>query len=215
MRLSLIAMVILLYCNVVYAEVFIWEDKTGVHITENIEKLPIKYQQKYGEFVVKNKSQNKMPVPIVKKTPELALSALKALKKFGARVNTGISYSDYLSVLGETKYEVDAFSESKSANDFPELRSSMELALTNYTYAGTIWKKSRDRQISGFIEITNSFVMSLSKIYPNINKLEKHEIKYSFNGIELDEKWFYNGNDLLSLLWSEADKEIKNIKMLE
>lgn len=73
------------------------------------------------------------------KTLNAAQSAYKALKKLSIRIETGINYSDYVSALADTKYEVSNFLDDSSSKTLPEISNRIELVLLHYEFARTAW----------------------------------------------------------------------------
>lgn len=74
------------------------------------------------------------------KALQAASNALKALQKFRYRVETGISYREYIPALGELKYEVLQFASNNSVPSMNEISELMNSSVTAYEYAGMVWR---------------------------------------------------------------------------
>ena len=69
-----------------------------------------------------------------------AKDAIMALKKLEARTEVGISYQDYISALGETKFPVNIYLESKESVNNSQLKYAIVKAMRCYDDAKTYWK---------------------------------------------------------------------------
>jgi len=127
-----------------------------------------------------------------------AKEAIYALKKLEARVQSGISYRDYSSALGEAKFPVNMFIESADAKKAPELTASINKAMAHYEFVGAIWnaKFSSDNPYlkGGFIEEGSSLGLRIHELYPQAES----------------EKNYYFADELFRIIWAEASKELKN-----
>jgi hypothetical protein len=68
--------------------------------------------------------------------------AYRALKKIEARCQTGISYRDYGSSLGDAKFELNMFFEGPEAKDKPELVYFLKEAMKYYEEALDLWSRN-------------------------------------------------------------------------
>lgn len=68
-----------------------------------------------------------------------ARQALGALKKLNARVSTGISHRDYPAVLSDATFEVRQFTDSRDAQEMPEVTEALKRALQHYVFAQRLW----------------------------------------------------------------------------
>lgn len=118
-----------------FGDTFFWEDKKGVHATQNPSELPPKFLKKYKDLV-KNSPAVEAPKPF----PESAKSAVRALKKMEALCNSRLTVGDYDKALGETAFEVNMFVDSPDADDFPELKTSITSAMKLYKQASQFFE---------------------------------------------------------------------------
>jgi hypothetical protein len=168
-----------------FAETFFWEDKKGIHTTDDVLKLPPKFRDKYEKYIKQNPKQGSKEIQttkvekIVEKIiPESAKSAVRALKKLEARCQAGISYRDYPIAIGDAKFEVNLYLESSDAQKNRELAESIQAAMNHYDNASTFWAlKFEYIPISGnvleFYPTSSPEGKVISAIYPELNKLSK------------------------------------------
>jgi hypothetical protein len=71
---------------------------------------------------------------------QLAVSALGSLKRLKAKIEVGIPYNDYLSVVGDTRYAVNDYLDNPVAAKTPSLNSKLRDALKAYTLVAQLWK---------------------------------------------------------------------------
>lgn len=77
-----------------------------------------------------------------------AKDALKGLKKLQVRVETGVSYRDYPTVLSDAKFEVRQFNDSPGAKQLPEFSAAINSAIRHYERAQALWAyKFADREL--------------------------------------------------------------------
>lgn len=69
-----------------------------------------------------------------------ASEALKALRRFESRVDTGISYRDYSAPLADAKFEVAQFVRSAEGAMLPDVVSALNKAVGHYSIAGELWR---------------------------------------------------------------------------
>lgn len=153
------------------ADLFFWESKKGVNVTDDPSKLPPKFKEKYEQFKIQ---QPKDVVKQVKATPESAKNAIRALKKLEARCQSGISYRDFSPALGEAKFEANMFLESKAANDFKNIKLAIEDTLFHYDSANMMWRHAFNsgHKLHTTYGLNDQFVINFLKLYPLANKPE-------------------------------------------
>jgi hypothetical protein len=140
-----------------------------------------------------------------------AKEALRGLKKLEAKCQSGISYRDYSSSMGDAKFEVNLFQESKAAGKNQELTNCILRAMGHYINAGIYW----DMKFSGHNPTIDSILSKdlepiILKQYPDADK-DAHE-----GGARLS---LGNNNPimvdfLLPIIWSEASKELNKASKL-
>lgn len=191
---KLIMVVILVQtATICFAETFFWEDKKGIHTTEDVSKLPPKFRNNYEKYKKQNMNQ----------VPESAKAAVKALKKLQARTQTGISRGDFSSVLGETNFEVNTFLESKEADNFPLLKISLQTAMAHYGNASTFWELRstfHDEESYGHYYLSSQFSTLFLSKYPEAKK----DIKDG--GVLSGGKVYFDST--IGYIFAEASKEI-------
>ncbi len=130
---------LLMSSKIAYSETFFWEDKKGIHTTDDVSNLPPKFRDKYEQYI---KNNPKVAPKIVQSIPDSAKNAVRALKKLEARCQAGISkISDYSAALGDAKFEVNMFVESSESNDFESLKSSIMQTMKHYDDAGDYFSR--------------------------------------------------------------------------
>lgn len=105
------------------------------------------------------------------KALDAASNALKALQKFRYRVETGISYREYIAALGELKYEVLQFSNNNSVQSMADISEHMSASVTAYEYAGMVWRdkvNTANRYSEGYVDV--DLVGTLLSMYPELNQ---------------------------------------------
>lgn len=155
-----------------FAEIFFWEDKSGVHMVNDPSKLPSKFKNKYNKMTA---GQPKKEV-----ASALALSAIKALKKLEARTEAGISYKDYPPALGEAKFEVNQYLENDKSDRNPDLKKTIAEAMDLYKFAYEVWEAKFSWEVSPDGSITIDmpgmvpYSAALATVYflkfPDLNK---------------------------------------------
>ena len=71
---------------------------------------------------------------------QLAVTALGSLKRLKAKIEVGIAYNEYLSVVGDTRYTVNDYLDNPVAAKRPSLNSKLRDALKAYTLVARLWK---------------------------------------------------------------------------
>ncbi len=75
-----------------------------------------------------------------RRAPPSARNALNALKRVEARVEVGVTYNDYLKIVGESWGDVKIFIESPEGKSLPELNAILGKAVADYKLAMDIWQ---------------------------------------------------------------------------
>lgn len=135
--------------------------------------------------------------------------AIKALRKIENRVEVGVSYRDYPSVLSEATDAVRDFQESKYATIVPDASKSISVALKHYKTAMTVWN---DKFNSGSVQddvpisgSTEAMVNQLRSDYPNIDSATYTDSGFLGSGFE---RFVYS--KALFIIWREASKSIQS-----
>jgi hypothetical protein len=155
-----------------------------------------------------------LAIPFRQGDCQTANDSYLALKKMEAKTQVGISHMDYAPALAETKFEVERFMDSKSANKNPELTEHLRNALTLYIHAKDIY----DLKMVGDTPTVGSPEGELvRKVYPKAIshpwQLDESAKKVAMeSGLPYEGK-AYNLSEVLSGLWRDASKEIKQASL--
>lgn len=130
---------------------------------------------------------------------QLAKDAIMALKKLEARTEVGISYRDYTPALGEAKFLINIYLESKEADNDPQLKDAIVKAMRCYDDAKTYWKYEFDAD-------------GIIGMWPNTLK-EYPEAKKPINaGGASVNRWPFGRRlmvkALLPIVWKHASQEL-------
>lgn len=137
-----------------------------------------------------------------------AKEAIMALKKLEARCQTGISYRDYSSALGEAKFPVNVFQESKEASKNIKLAESISRAMGHYETAGKFW----GYKFSVWKYYINSDELEILEKYPDATKdVESGGARMTFTSVKGPRMVV---DFLLPIVWREASKELTNTSKL-
>ncbi|MEW6614856.1 MAG: hypothetical protein AB1401_05265 [Thermodesulfobacteriota bacterium] len=115
---------------------------------------------------------------------ESAKEAVRALKKLEAHIETGISLRDYSLALGDVKFEVNLFLESKDASNNLQLTELIKKIMSEYEDGKIIFKAKRRgnyRYIDRIPEPSSSYSnlpAGLKKLMEDRRKLEEQENQY-------------------------------------
>ena len=119
-----------------------------------------------------------------------AKEALLGLKKLQARVQSGVSYRDYGQALGEAKFPVNLYLESKESSKNPELTDSIKKAIAHYEFVRMVWQDTIDNEI-WFISGRMEKLIIAS--YPIADKDSNFLVK----------------EDVFDIIWGKASDELK------
>jgi len=86
-------------------------------------------------------------VSIYRKAPQSARNAINALKKVEARLEVGINFRDYSTVVGESWADVKIFIESSDGKKLPEFNMLLRTAVQDYKLAHDIWNSKIEYSI--------------------------------------------------------------------
>ncbi len=95
-----------------------------------------------------DRATDRSATPAKAAIPLQARDAVVALKKLEARTQTGITYDDYLKALGEARFAVNLFADSEESKKFQTLREAVQNIMSDYQFAGDVWKMKLDRAVS-------------------------------------------------------------------
>jgi len=140
---------------------------------------------------------------------QTAKEAYLALKYLEAKTETGISYRDYSTAVGDAWFKVKMFLESKKAGDGSQVKKSIETAMGYYKNAATIWgfqfSPESNELIEGFKR--KGFIMALGgegrqikALYPKARTVEGYE-----------NKGVYDVQAIVRIFWKDASAELKKI----
>lgn len=207
-RMIILGVVILLVLTGVCcaADLFFWESKKGVNVTDDPAKLPIKFKEKYEQF---KRQQPKEVAQQVKVIPESAKNAIRALKKLEARCQSGISYRDFSPAVGEANFEANMFLQNKDSSNFNNIKSSIIDTLLHYEYANIIWKHmfNSGHKLHTDYKLNSKFVIDFFKRYPDSNKpVSEGGIIYHSDYLNEDVVIF---QDALRYVFNKASIELK------
>lgn len=151
---------------------------------------------------------------------QTAEEAYKELRKVQARIQVGVSYRDYPSILAPAKYAVNMYLKSKEAEKAPKLTSAINLTMTYYEFAYTIWgfkfPKTRYSGVQHFIFKGSPEWKILEDSFPEaIKPIEDGGIVTKMNKKNIfgeDEAIFIS--DALNFIWNKASKKLDEIEVL-
>jgi hypothetical protein len=134
--------------------------------------------------------------------PQSAKDAHEALKKLEARTQVGITYPEYLKAVGDTKYLVQKFLETKDADNHPNIANAHKKTMLNYELAAAVWQ-SRFTPVRG-IELMSEQGISIREYLGKRHEWPSLIIEQSQAGaLEI-----LDPQKLLSLIWTKASKEL-------
>jgi chemotaxis protein histidine kinase CheA len=84
--------------------------------------------------------RRKDAVSVYRNAPQSARNALNVVKKVGARIEVGINYANYSSVVGEAWGDVKIFVESPEGKALPDFSDLLVKAVADYKSALNVWQ---------------------------------------------------------------------------
>ena len=115
-----------------------------------------------------------------------------------ARCDAGISYRDFAPAVGEAKYEVNLYLESKESDVNKPLADSIRKTMAHYMEINYIWNINKKGGCTWHYQILNSFF----SMYPDVDK-QSLSCEYS-------ETYTLNQDKAISFILTEASKELKH-----
>jgi hypothetical protein len=135
--------------------------------------------------------------------------AYLALKKLEAKCETGISYKDYGTAVGETKFPVNMLLEGKEAANNKALAESISKAMGHYEIANTYWGMKFSSWKYGVSKDSEKGIISQ---YPNADKDSKSGGARLYIDVNKSNNIYVDF--LLPVIWAEASKELENTSKL-
>ena len=105
------------------------------------------------------------------KSDPKAEAAVTALQRLDARLETGITRSEYSTSVGEANFQVKQFLESDKANSVPKFTESLVEAMKWYKAAGDIWSAEVQAPVAvGYCQadLSSFQATGLCKTYPEL-----------------------------------------------
>lgn len=115
---------------------------------------------------------------------------LNHFKKMGSRLTTGISYANYVPLLGEIRAQFDLFADTPEAKKYSMVVNHMSAAIAHYQFAADLWKALLDSNGS----YCGSICSRLITDYPEYGDQSIHSnfpINYALN-----------------VVWAQARKQV-------
>jgi hypothetical protein len=98
--------------------------------------------------------RRKQAAALYRNVPNSARNALNAVKKVEARIEIGVSFGDYASVVGDAWFEVKIFIESPDGKKVPEFSMLLTKAVSDYKLALEIWQnKIKHSTLYGGVDV--------------------------------------------------------------
>jgi hypothetical protein len=157
---------------------------------------------------------------------QTAKDAIKAMKRLEAYFETGISYRDYVRALGEAKFEVNQFLESKDVESNKKLTEVIVKTISEYDDAKTIFSEKLkgpyrtidnvDSFLTGEMaenaKKINKYYQIIVEQYPESNKL----IADGGAIVDVSEKdgRRINLSNLLPIILNQASKDLAEASAL-
>ncbi len=138
---------------------------------------------------------------------QTAKNAVRAFAKLDARTETGISYRDYVSTLGDVNFELKSFTESSEARKYPEVQKALNHAMLCHLEAKELWGLKFGRYGSQSLPPTSEIAKSLLARYPEAARplADGGAILVTGNvSIEF----------LIQHIWKDASRSVENAKRL-
>ena len=146
-------------------------------------------------------------------------NAFRALKKLEAKCQVGISHKDYISALGDTKFEVNMFLESSKAAKNPELAASLKKAMIHYEMAGKVITYNSSLpggggflfMVPGPMDTGYEVGKAMLKLYPKANKNIENGGALTGEG---SPRGVVDVSALVRIIWQEASAELKKASFI-
>lgn len=206
----LMALLVPVFAKSVLAETFFWEDKKGVQMSNDVSKLPPKFRAKYEKFMKQS------PVQDSKTGIETATDAIRALKKLESRTEAGISLHDYPAALGEVKFTVKMYLESKAAKGNQKATEDIKIVLECYEKALQYWSFAQtygQSKLPTDSTYGREFMPVLAKVYPGAEKSTSEGglvVESSYESHKFRNIYF---SDIASYYWGKASVILKNMTL--
>jgi hypothetical protein len=130
-------------------------------------------------------------------------STLGALQSIGAQLNSGVDYTEYGRLLAELRPKVERFvGKYSTSQNATETRSAGLLAgaLTDYTWARTVWTLKLGRSSDGTVAETDSpTVVDALTLYPDLRAASASANRFS-------------GDKLVRGLWNKAAEKVEKAR---
>ena len=117
----------LVFSESAFSGTYLQQEKKSVLMTEDASDSTRTFHGKYHKSI-KPDSSHLVATAIF----ERAENAIHALKKLESLYKSGISQRDYISALGETRFEVSIFAEQSESNTFHNLKLSIVKTMQLY-----------------------------------------------------------------------------------
>lgn len=134
------------------------------------------------------------------KKVEKAQKVIQVVKRLQTRVQTGVSFRDYPSLIADPKFEVEKYI-SESANEIPEFSKNIEKSMNYYSIANSIWSIKFNNRSGRLSEITCS---------PNEESYVRNQLYDAYIGksstLMCGEGLLIS--DAVSIAWSKASQAI-------
>jgi hypothetical protein len=134
--------------------------------------------------------------------------ALKALKKFEARCEVGISYIEYSSALADVQFQAKAYFDNndEGANPDLELARCLVDALADYRAAGIMWNFKVGLNYDDVIGESSDLWKDFIKTFPDgVQLLQPGSSQYGAHA------YFPS---MLSYVWEQASQKIDRASLL-
>lgn len=100
-----------------------------------------------------------------------AKDAVKAFSKLDARIETGVSYRDYVAELGDVNFELKSFADTPEAKKRPEILALLMRAMALHVEAKELWAITFGRHgIKTLTTVPGGLGSSLLSEYPDAAK---------------------------------------------
>ena len=142
---------------------------------------------------------------------QTAKDALTSFRKLNAKLETGLTYNDYVRELGDLNFVISEYADSAEAGKNQRCTSAIANAFTHYQVAKRTWSWTLTGR-GGFYDLNNTIILDLAKDYPDVLT------PYSKGGAiwtggedagTLKGESYFVSDSLVKIIWREAAKELK------